>query len=177
MKISLMRKFIYFLYISIFRFTPEDYRPYSIFFPVLRSWLVGKFLIKCGKNIRVKHNADISLNITIGDNSEFGTRCMVQSNVEIGSNVIMGPDIKIYARNHKFNRTDIPIRNQGKEFLKTIIGDDVWISANSVITAGVNVGNHVVIAAGSVVTKDVPDYAVIGGVPAKIIKYRNSLNE
>lgn len=176
-KITLKSKILYLSYISIFRFTPEDYRPYSLFFPSLRNWLVSKSISKCGKKIRVKFNADISPNIVVGDNSELGTRCMIQGNVSIGSNVIMGPDVKLYARNHKYDRLDIPIKNQGKHYLKTVIGDDVWIAANSIVTAGVTVGNHVIIAAGSIVTKDVPDYAIVGGVPAKIIKYRNENNE
>ncbi len=171
-KLSIKSKLLYLLYISIFRFTPEDYRPYSLFFPYIRKWLVSRFITSCGKNIRVKHNADISPNIQIGDYSEFGTRCMVHGNVEIGSNVIMGPDIKIYARNHKYERLDMPIRQQGKHYLKTKIGDDVWIGANVIITAGVTIGNHVIIGAGAVVTKDIMDYAIVGGVPAKIIKYR-----
>lgn len=98
---------------------------------------------------------------------------MIQSNVIIGDNVIMGPDVKIYSRNHVFTSLDSPIQDQGKEYYKTIIGNDVWIAANVVIIAGVKVGNHCIIAAGSVVTKDVQNYAIVGGVPAKIIKYRN----
>lgn len=176
-KISLKSKVLYLLYISLFRFTPEDYRPYSLFFPSLRNLLVKKFVNSCGNSLRVKHNADISPNIWIGNESELGTRCMIHSNVSIGSNVIMGPDVKIYSRNHKYDRIDLPIQKQGKNYFKTIIGDDVWIGANCIITAGVIVGNHVIIAAGAVVTKDIPDYAIVGGVPAKIIKYRNETNE
>lgn len=176
-KMSLSRKVMYLLYIALFRFTAEDYRVYRLFFPGIRNWLVSNFVNNCGKEIRVKHNADISPNISIGDRSELGTRCMIHGNVFIGSNVIMGPDVKIYARNHKYDRTDIPIRDQGKEYLKTSIGDDVWIGANSIITAGVTVGNHVIIAAGAVVTKNVPDYAIVGGVPANIIKFRKAVNE
>jgi len=177
MKTNLYKKILYLIYISILRFTPEDYRPYSLFFPTLRNWLVKSFLKKCGTNIRVKYNADISPNIIVGDNSELGTRCMIHGNVEFGSNVIMGPDVKIYARNHKFDRLDIPIKDQGKHYLKTVIGNDVWIAANCIITAGVTIGNHVIVAAGSVVTKNIPDYAIVGGVPAKIIKYRKEDNE
>ncbi|EJF07464.1 acetyltransferase (isoleucine patch superfamily) [Thiovulum sp. ES] len=167
------RKIFYLFYISLFRFTPEDYRPYSLFFPKVRNWLVKKFTNSCGKNIRVKHNADISPNIWIGKNSELGTRCMIHGNVHIGDNVIMGPDVKIYARNHKYERLDTPIREQGKHYLKTEIANDVWIGANSIITAGVKIGNHAIIGAGAVVTKDIPDFAIVGGVPAKIIKFRN----
>lgn len=172
--ISFKKRIFYLLYISVFRFTPEDYRPYSLFFPLLRNFLVRNFVIRSGKKIRVKYNADISPNIIIGNFSELGTRCMIHGNVTIGNNVIMGPDVKIYARNHKYTSIDVPIQFQGKEYLKTIIGNDVWLSANVIITAGVNIGNHCIIAAGSVVTKDVPDFSVVGGVPAKIIKNRIS---
>lgn len=172
-KVSTKRKLFYLTYISVFRFTAEDYRPYALFFPRLRSWLVKNAIDNCGKGLRVKKNADVSPHITVGNYSELGTRCMIHSNVTIGDNVIMGPDVKIYSRNHKHSRLDIPIQKQGKEYLFTTVGNDVWIGANSIITAGVKVGNHVIVAAGSVVTKDVPDFAVVGGVPAKIIKYRN----
>lgn len=171
--ISLKRKILYFFYIAFFRFTPEDYRPYALFFPKIRSWLVRNFVNKSDQKITVKNNADISPYIEIGYDSELGTRCMIHSNVILGDNVIMGPDVKIYARNHKFEDLEVPIQYQGKHYLRTEIGNDVWIGANAIITAGVKVGNHVVIAAGSVVTKEIPDFAVIGGVPAKIIKYRN----
>lgn len=169
-----LRYFNYFLYISFFRYTPEDYRPYSLIFPFIRNFLVKYSIKSCGKSIRVKSNADISPNIEVGDYSEIGTRAMIQGNVTIGNNVIMGPDIKIYARNHKFDRLDIPIQYQGKNYYKTSIGNDVWIGANAIITAGCKIGDHVIIGAGAVVTSDIPDYAIVGGVPAKIIKYRNA---
>ncbi len=169
---SFLKKILYFLYILFFRHTPEDYRPYALFFPYIRKSLVTLSIKKCGKKIRVKSNADLSPNIEIGDYSEIGTRAMIQGNVSIGKNVIMGPDVKIYSRNHKFDRLDIPIQFQGKEYLTTKVGDDVWIGANVIITAGCNVGNHSILAAGSVVTKDVPEYAIAGGVPAKVLKYR-----
>ena len=56
------------------------------------------------------------------------------------------------------------------------IGDDVWIGTNVIILPGVNIGSHCIIGAGSVVTKDVPDYAIVGGVPAKVIRYRTEGN-
>jgi len=172
-KLNFMNKFLYFFYIVVFRFTPEDYRPYALFFPWIRKKLVTNSVLNCGENIRVKYNADISPNIIIGNNTELGTRCMIQSNVSLGKDVVMGPDVKIYSRNHKYDKLDEPIRSQGKSYYKTVISDDVWIGANVVITAGVNIGSHVIIAAGAVVTRDVPDYAIVGGIPARIIKYRN----
>ena len=168
----MINKILYLLYLVFFKNTPEDYRPYCLFFPKVRQWIVTKYLKKCGAKLRVKKGAEISLNSTVGDFSELGTNALIQASVSIGSYVIMGPDIKIYSRNHKYDRLDIPIQQQGKNYYKTYIGDDVWIGANVIITAGCKIGDHVIIAAGSVVTKDAPDYAIIGGVPARLIKYR-----
>jgi len=168
-----MKKTLFLIYILLFKNTPEDYRPYALFFPYLRSFLVRKYLKECGRKPRVKKGAEISPNATLGDHSELGTRCMIQSNVHIGNNVIMGPDVKIYSRNHKFDRLDVPIQAQGKSYYETYIGNDVWLGANVIVTAGCKVGNHVIVAAGAVVTKDVPDFAIVGGVPAKVLKYRN----
>ena len=134
--------------------------------------MVGFYLKKCGEKPRVKSGAEISPNATLGGFSELGTRCMVQANVHIGNNVIMGPDVKIYSRNHKYDRLDLPIQKQGKNYYVTTIGNDVWLGANVIITAGCNIGNHVIVAAGAVVTKDMPDYAIVGGVPAKTIGTR-----
>lgn len=172
--VRLYQLFLFFIYITIFRHTPEDYRPYAFVFPFIRKFLVERFLKKCGKNVRVKSGADISPLIGIGDDSELGTRCLIQSNVTIGNNVIMGPDVKIYSKNHKYDSLDIPIQEQGEVSYETIIGNDVWIGANVIILPNNKIGNHTLLSAGAVITKDVPDYAVVGGNPGKIIKYRNS---
>lgn len=167
-----MRKILYFLYIAFFRYTPEIYRPYALFFPWLRRILVAGFVNKAGKGIRIKRNADISMFIEIGDFSEVGSNCIIQSHTYIGNNVIMGPDIKIYTKNHRFDSLEVPIQYQGHTEESTKIGNDVWLGANVVVTPGVTIGNHVVVAAGAVVTKDIPDYAIAGGVPAKVLKFR-----
>lgn len=86
---------------------------------------------------------------------------------------MMGPEVTIMTSSHNTLRTDIPMCKQGylpKE--KVIIKNDVWIGKRVVIMPGVTIGNGVIIGACAVVTKDVPDYAVVAGVPAKIIKYR-----
>jgi maltose O-acetyltransferase len=167
-----MKLAVYFLYVAVVRFTPEDYRPYALFWPWLRSTMVRYFAQQCGKRPRVKSNADISMKVSIGDFSELGTRCMIQSNVKIGSYVIMGPDVKIYSRNHIFSSLEMPIALQGKERKETRIGDDVWIGANVIVLPGVDIGDHCVIGAGAVVTKSMPAYAIIGGVPARQIGSR-----
>ncbi len=169
----MIRKLCFFVYLVFFRNTPEDYRPYALFFPWIRSKLVSTYLEKSGKKLRVKNRAEISPNASVGNFSELGTRCMIQANVHLGDYVIMGPDVKIYSRNHKYDNLDVPIADQGKNYYQTYIGNDVWLGANVVVTAGCKIGNHAIIAAGAVVSGDIPDYAIAGGVPAKIIKYRN----
>jgi maltose O-acetyltransferase len=169
----MIRKICYLCYLLLLKNTPEDYRPYAMFFPWLRSKFVSLYLEKSGVKPRVKKGAEISPNASIGNYTELGTRCMIQANVSLGDDVIMGPDVKIYSRNHKFDRLDIPISKQGKNFYHTIIGNDVWLGANVIVTAGCKVGDHAIIGAGAVVTKDIPAYAITGGVPAKIIKFRN----
>lgn len=156
------------------RYTPEIYRPYAFFFPALRRCCVSFFINKCGKGLRVKRNADISMFIEIGNCSEVGTNCIIQSNTSIGDYVIMGPDVKIYTKNHGHQDILTPMALQNLVSAPVKIGNDVWLGANVIVTPGVNIGNHVIVAAGAVVTKNVPDYAIVGGVPAKIIKFRNT---
>ena len=86
---------------------------------------------------------------------------------------MMGPDVVILTHTHKIADITIPMGQQGSEVRPVTIGNDVWIGMRSIIMPGVTIGNGVVIGAGAVVTKDVPDYAVVGGVPAKIIRLRN----
>lgn len=169
----IIRKMFYLIYLILLRYTPEIYRPYAFFFPALRRFFVSIFVNECGKGLRVKRNADISMFIEIGNFSELGTRCIIQSNTVIGDYVIMGPDVKIYTKNHGYQDLSKPIAYQPITNEAVIIGNDVWLGANVIITPGVTIGNHVIVAAGAVVTKDVPDYAIVGGVPAKIIRFRN----
>ena len=85
----------------------------------------------------------------------------------------MGPECKIYTINHRFNDIDKPMRLQGfQEERPVFIGDDVWIGGKVIILPGVHIGNHCIIGAGSVVTKDVPEWEIVAGNPARIKKYR-----
>ena len=171
-KVNLKRKVFYVIYLLFLKNTPEDYRPYVFITPKIRNLLVKNYLFRCGKNIRVKGNAEISPSCIVGDNSEIGTRAIIQANCKIGSNVIMGPDVKIYSKNHNYSRIDIPIQKQGEKEGAVTIGDDVWICANVIVTPNTKIGNHCILSAGAVVTKDVPDWSIVAGVPAKIIKKR-----
>jgi len=128
-----------------------------------------------GKNINVEKGANFGTGrgISIGDNSGLGVYCNVRGPLEIGKDVMMGPNVRIITHSHNYSRTDIPMRKQGGAIYGVKIGDDVWIGANVIILPGVSIGNGVIIGAGAVVTRDIPDYSIIGGVPAKVIKSRN----
>lgn len=123
-----------------------------------------------GKNVNVDKNVALSKQLQIGDYSGIGKNSVIQGKVIIGENVMIGPDLYVFTTNHNHERTDVPMRLQGfgKEEPVTI-SDDVWIGARVIILPGVVVGKGSIIA-GAVVTKNVPEYTVVGGNPAKELK-------
>jgi acetyltransferase-like isoleucine patch superfamily enzyme len=108
--------------------------------------------------------------VIIGDHTRIGIHCTIIGPVCIGSHVNLAQGITVTALNHNFEDITQRIDQQGITTKPIVIGDDVWIGANSVILPGVTLGSHVVVAAGAVVTKDVPDNCVVAGVPARVIK-------
>jgi maltose O-acetyltransferase len=119
--------------------------------------------------IEPNFRCDYGINITFGENAYMNFDCCILdvAPVVIGKNFLAAPGVHIYTATHP---TD-PIERREYELGKAItIGDDVWIGGMAVICPGVKIGNGVVVGAGSVVTKDVPDYVVVAGNPAKIIK-------
>ncbi len=108
--------------------------------------------------------------VVIGDYTRIGIHCTVIGPVSIGSHVNLAQGIVVTALNHNFDDATLRIDQQGVSTRPVTIGDDVWIGANAVVLPGVSIGSHCVVAAGAVVTKDVPDGCVVGGVPAKVIK-------
>lgn len=108
--------------------------------------------------------------VIIGDNTRIGLHTTVIGPVEIGNNVNLAQGIVVTALNHNFTDCTKRIDEQGVSTAKVTIGNDVWIGANATVLPGVTIGNHCVVAAGAVVTKDVPPYSLVGGVPAKILK-------
>ena len=140
----------------------------------IRYWMAKQFLKHCGKNVNISKGARIDSDISIGDNSGIGANSMLNGSITIGDNVMMGEECVVFHQNHRFDRLDIPMCQQGFSESKPVrIGNDVWIGMRVTILPGVTVGNHAIIGAGAVVTKDVPDYAIVGGNPARILRMRN----
>ena len=108
--------------------------------------------------------------VMIGDHTRIGLHNTIIGPVEIGSHVNLAQGITVTALNHNFDDTEKRIDEQGVSTNPVTIEDDVWIGANAVILPGVTIGNHCVVAAGAVVTKDVPPHSLVAGVPAKVIK-------
>jgi len=128
------------------------------------------------KNVYLKHHSVIqgSGKLVIGDNTYLGSFCVIGVNEEItiGKNVMIADCVSLRDTDHNFSRIDIPMKDQGISTAPIIINDDVWIGHGCVITKGVIINEGAIVAANAVVTKDVPPFAIVGGVPAKIIKYR-----
>lgn len=134
-------------------------------------------LKSCGDKVKFCSGVKFHIckNISIGNNVRIGENCRFSGigGITIGNNVSFGPEILIWSSNHNYySPNELPYDNNTKK-KSVFIGDNVWIGARSCITPGITIGEGAVIAMGSVVTKDVPPCAVVGGNPAKIIDYRD----
>ncbi len=130
-------------------------------------------LESCGKGVNIESGAAFSPKVTLGDYSGIGINAKIYGTCHIGRYVMMGTDVTIITRNHRFDRTDIPMMEQGFEEERPVyIGNDVWIGDRALILPGVHIGDGSIIAAGAVVTKDVPPYSIVAGVPARKIRDR-----
>lgn len=122
--------------------------------------------LRCGKNIY------------LGKNSHINQFCCIwaskNTKIILGDDLLMGPGVKMFSSNHNTKDVSLPMNVQPWVERDIVIGNDVWIGSNSVILAGVKIGDGTVIGAGSVVTKDIPAFVVAGGVPARTIKPRKT---
>ncbi|MCX2811165.1 MULTISPECIES: sugar O-acetyltransferase [Bacillus] len=137
-----------------------------------RTNLLRELLGSTGENVYMEPNIrfDYGYNTFVGENFFANFDCTILDICEVrfGDNCMLGPGVQIYTATHPLLPTD---RNTGLEYGKPItFGNNVWVGGSSVIYPGVTIGNNAVIAAGAVVTKNVPDNVVVGGNPAKLIK-------
>lgn len=140
----------------------------------IRFWMARNFIEYCGSNVNIDQGAWFNPELQIGNNSGVGMNSKLNGRIYIGNDVMMGPECIMYSYSHAHSRIDIPMCQQGFEKETPIhIGNDVWLGARVIILPDVTIGDHVIIGAGAVVTKNVPDYAIVGGNPARIIRMRN----
>ncbi len=115
--------------------------------------------------------------VLIGFGSLIGLGNVIIGPVKIGNNVIIAQNVVMSGLNHIYSDINMPISLQPVTVKQITIEDDCWIASNSVITAGVTIGKHSVVAAGSVVTKDVAAFSIVAGNPAKTIKQYNIISK
>ncbi len=139
--------------------------------------------IVIGNNVSIHANSIIEctgvLNalgegLRIGSNVGMGQGCFIQVRgpVNIGSNVIFGPGVSIFSENHRSSDLSVFINEQGVTRTGVTIEDGVWLGSRAMVLDGVSVGRGSIVAAGSVVTRDVEPLAIVGGAPARLIRYR-----
>lgn len=117
--------------------------------------------------------SEISKDLIAGCYTYIGPKCEIYANVKIGDYTMLASEVKIIGGDHKYDNPNRPMIFSGRDIIKvTNIGKDVWVGSRSIILAGVNIGDGAIIAAGSVISKDVEPYTIVGGVPAKFIKNR-----
>ncbi len=136
---------------------------------------VGKFTIIEATGIIT----NLGVGFEIGADSNLGDYNYVGAagGVRIGRNVLIGQRVSFHSENHVFDRTDIPIKAQGVTRQGIVVEDDCWLGAGVIVLDGVTIGRGSVVAAGSVVTKSVPPFSVVGGVPARILRMREGASE
>jgi len=114
--------------------------------------------------------------ITLGDRVQFGPYCDIQCDLEVGDSVLFAPRVAVIGRNdHDVDLPGVKIWDSPRgESLKVRVGNDCWIGYGAIVLSGVAIGDGGVVAAGAVVTKDVPPNAIVAGVPAEIVRFRNA---
>lgn len=151
---------------------------WMLFFPALRRWLGKRMLKKLGRNSEIRPYATIdgTTHVEIGDNviippgTVLATDPSDSAKIIIEDDVLFGPNCAVYCTSHAFKDPTTPIKYQGFENGTTRIGAGSWLGINVVVVAGVTIGKNCVIGANAVVTKDIPDFSVAVGVPAKVVK-------
>lgn len=177
-ELLLKKRFFKFLYYNFAIYLPRGTNRYFGWFgKIVRRYVCRHIFAYCGKDVNIERGARFGngFRIQIGDNSGLGVNCVVPDGSIIGRNVMMGPNCYIHARNHAFDRTDVPMIEQGYSKSKPIIiEDDVWIGRDVSIMVGRHISKGSIIAANCVLTKDFPEYSIVGGNPGKLIRSRRN---
>lgn len=183
-KISLLRKIDFFLFGFIINFCyPQYYRPkynYQWYYVLFFHYLIPQKIFRL--NPSVKWPVHFTSKVIDSQNIKKGFLCdpgdnlnnyiQASNGIVFGNNIEIGPGVQIISSNHNLNNFMEHVKSD-----PIVIGNNVWIGANSVILAGVKIGNNVVIGAGSIVTKDIPPNAIAVGNPCKILKTKEDYQE
>lgn len=135
----------------------------------------GRASIQIGNHVRIRNGVVLQAGgpITIANHVDLNPYVVIYGKVTIGPYCMIAPHVMLAGGNHNYDSKDEPMILQGSTMRGIVIHEDVWIGANAVVLDGVNIGRGAIVGAGAVVTSDVPPDAIVGGNPAKIIRYRS----
>lgn len=167
------------LYYGFARYLPKSYaKPFGPAAKWIRYKLCSNIFNKTGRSVNIERKAWFGKGngIEIGDRSGIGINCRIHPNTIIGKDVMMGPNCYMLDSNHIFERTDISMIDQGMKPVskrcKVIIEDDVWIGRDVMIIGSKTIKRGSIIGARTVLTKNFPEYSIIGGNPSSLIRSR-----
>lgn len=155
----------------------------TLIYRIFLESIIKRSFESCGEKVRIGQKSSFSgiENISIGNYSSLGsdTRILTtRAKVKIGSYVMFGPAVTIVSGDHrsdiigKYMNEITDSEKRPEDDLDVVIEDDVWVGTSAIILKGVTIGRGSIIAAGALITKDVPPYSIVGGVPARVIKMR-----
>jgi len=138
--------------------------------------LLGDARIRLGERVTLRRGVVIAGNglLAIGDGTTINEGCRISAfhDVRIGAGCLFAPCVSVLDIDHSFDTRAVPLKDQGYRTAPVVIGDEAWLGANAVVLRGVRIGRGAIVGANSVVTRDVPDYAIVGGVPARLLRMR-----
>jgi maltose O-acetyltransferase len=167
-------KLFLFAYYTVAYYLPDSNFPAGAAFRVMRGTLCRRFLAKTGAHVNIESHVFLAdgRHLQIGSGSALGRGTRVYGAM-IGTGVIVAPDVLFLKDNHRYDNLDGPIAGQGNTAVALpVIEDWAWIGERATILPGRRVGRGAIVGAGSVVTKDVDDFSIVGGNPAKVIGKR-----
>lgn len=142
----------------------------------IRYILCKNIFRSCGIGVNVERGAwfGTGRNLEIGDFSGIGKNCRIYNNTKIGSHVMMGPKCYFLESTHLFESTEIPMRNQGRvsSRAQVVIEDDVWIGREVMVIGSKTIRKGTILGARTVLTKEFPEYSIVGGNPSRLIRSR-----
>jgi len=146
----------------------------------IRAKIIPKYFEHCGENIKIHEGVRFRgiHKLQVGDNVQIGVDNFIQASggVTLGNNVMIGPGVKIWSINHKFDDINTPIIEQGYNRAPVIICDGVWLASNVFVHPGVTIPEGCVVGAGSVVIKKIyPPFSILAGNPCRVVGYRKPI--
>jgi acetyltransferase-like isoleucine patch superfamily enzyme len=158
------------------RYSPRTRVAWSVSLRPTWSFSGKRLQLHLGRGVRLYERVIIQGggDIYIGDRSFVSQNCILgcQEEISIGADVMIAASVTIRDTDHRFNDVSMPMNKQGVTTSPVRIEDDVWLGHGAVVLRGVTIGSGAVVAAQSVVRDDVPERAIVAGIPARVIKYR-----